>query len=396
MKKIIFLLVSISLLIVLTGCNAQQSKTTSQEDTQYNNIVIEEAEENSKGAQEDDIEIILQKELRPKELEGKWGFVDENNNFIISPKYDDVKAFSEGLAAVEMNELWGFIDREGIMIIEPQYIIVESFENGVAGAADADFNFGFIDTEGNVVIDFVWHDGLGRFGDDFYIVNQNRSWYAVDRNMNAYYYCLANRMLQFRVEGKWYYMDEFGKIYETKDGFDELGKQAHNISLKDAEAVSGVTLEKTPLPVNDHQAYEEYSLEEYLKVLQPVIITDSARPERGSEAMIQAFLIVDNLYSYAFEGYEEGYEVAMGAMLDLYNILWAIDEYEPPRGYGITQSHRNIKMYINNITINLVLTTEYLRDNDKKNLTNMLGRLPTEVLNISREAHNIKFVIENM
>ena len=34
--------------------------------------------------------------------DGKWGFIDRKGEFVVTPKYDEVLAFSEGLAAVNL------------------------------------------------------------------------------------------------------------------------------------------------------------------------------------------------------------------------------------------------------------------------------------------------------
>ena len=41
----------------------------------------------------------------------KWGFIDKSKKSVVSPKYDEARHFSEGLAAVSLNGKWGFISR---------------------------------------------------------------------------------------------------------------------------------------------------------------------------------------------------------------------------------------------------------------------------------------------
>ncbi|HEF3474383.1 TPA: WG repeat-containing protein, partial [Campylobacter coli] len=55
------------------------------------------------------------------ELNGKWGFIDKNGEFVIEPKFDGVGNFSEGLARVELNGKYGFIDKSGKIVIEPKF-----------------------------------------------------------------------------------------------------------------------------------------------------------------------------------------------------------------------------------------------------------------------------------
>ena len=44
---------------------------------------------------------------------GRWGFVNEKQAWVIPAKFEDAKEFSNGKAAVRMNGRWGFINRRG-------------------------------------------------------------------------------------------------------------------------------------------------------------------------------------------------------------------------------------------------------------------------------------------
>ena len=59
--------------------------------------------------------------LFAKEENGKWGFVDNNENKIVDYKYDKVTEFNEyGFAAIKQGEKWGAINDKGE--IEPVFI----------------------------------------------------------------------------------------------------------------------------------------------------------------------------------------------------------------------------------------------------------------------------------
>lgn len=44
---------------------------------------------------------------------GKWGFINERQVWVVSPRYQQVKPFSNGKAAAQMNGKWGFINSRG-------------------------------------------------------------------------------------------------------------------------------------------------------------------------------------------------------------------------------------------------------------------------------------------
>ena len=54
--------------------------------------------------------------------DGKYGFVSTKDGKVkIEPKYEDAKAFSQGLAPVKIGDKWGFVDQNGTEIIEPTF-----------------------------------------------------------------------------------------------------------------------------------------------------------------------------------------------------------------------------------------------------------------------------------
>ena len=62
------------------------------------------------------------------QLNGKWGFIDKTGTNVIACKYDDIRNFSEGLAAVQLNGKWGFIDKTGSNVIDCNYDDTIGFE----------------------------------------------------------------------------------------------------------------------------------------------------------------------------------------------------------------------------------------------------------------------------
>jgi len=66
-----------------------------------------------------------------------WGYIDKNGEFVIEPKFQDIGKFSEGLASATINEgfderKYGYIDKTGNFVIEPKYDWAPPFENGFA------------------------------------------------------------------------------------------------------------------------------------------------------------------------------------------------------------------------------------------------------------------------
>ena len=76
-----------------------------------------------------DFEIFPDNTLFASEKDGKWGFVDKNNNVKIDYQYDKVTELNElGFAGIKKDGKWGVIDKDGNIILEPTYTIPE--QNG--------------------------------------------------------------------------------------------------------------------------------------------------------------------------------------------------------------------------------------------------------------------------
>nr|WP_313973696.1 WG repeat-containing protein [uncultured Psychrobacter sp.] len=68
--------------------------------------------------------------LQPRQQDGKWGFVDDNNVSMITYSFDEVRPFSEGLAGVRIDNEWGFVNLGGELVIPFR------FENGGVNTSD--------------------------------------------------------------------------------------------------------------------------------------------------------------------------------------------------------------------------------------------------------------------
>lgn len=52
-------------------------------------------------------------------VEGRWGYIDEEENLLIPYEYEEANPFSNGYAAVCENGVWGYIDENGYMAVKP-------------------------------------------------------------------------------------------------------------------------------------------------------------------------------------------------------------------------------------------------------------------------------------
>lgn len=45
---------------------------------------------------------------------GKWGYINTSDQFVINPKFEDAQEFKNARAAVKLNGKWGFINKQGV------------------------------------------------------------------------------------------------------------------------------------------------------------------------------------------------------------------------------------------------------------------------------------------
>jgi len=62
----------------------------------------------------------------------KWGFIDTSGNITIPITFQNAFDFSEGLASVSIDYMWGFIDRSGNVAVPLEFNFVSSFSEGLA------------------------------------------------------------------------------------------------------------------------------------------------------------------------------------------------------------------------------------------------------------------------
>ncbi|MDD4493501.1 MAG: WG repeat-containing protein [Eubacteriales bacterium] len=126
------------------------------------------------------------------QIENNFGYIDNKGKIVIEPVYDFAEGFSEGYARVYKDgweEGWeGFIDTGGevkIFLDYTSYSIYtrgfRGFRNGLASVRmkGNDGKFGFIDKDGNIVIEMIYDDTYG-FSDGTAAVKYEGKWGYID------------------------------------------------------------------------------------------------------------------------------------------------------------------------------------------------------------------------
>jgi hypothetical protein len=152
----------------------------------------------------------------------KWGFIDKTGNIVITPEFEEVADFSEGLAAVSYKvpsidtNTWGYIDSQGHVVIEPQFSTADPFAEGLALVWA-----GGVSLTDPVVKSFVKMGYIDKTG----------KWVIGSRFTYFFYNSFSEGLVPFRKNGgKWGYMNKKGKVV-IKPQFDWAGDFSQGSAL---------------------------------------------------------------------------------------------------------------------------------------------------------------------
>jgi hypothetical protein len=81
----------------------------------------------------------------------KWGFINSAQQIVITPKYDFVRLFNNGIARVKLNGKWGLINEKGEAVTEIKYDKIYPADDGLLRVI-LNNKTGYIDCSGKEII----------------------------------------------------------------------------------------------------------------------------------------------------------------------------------------------------------------------------------------------------
>ena len=100
------------------------------------------------------------------------GFITTEGKVICPAKYEDARSFSEGIAAVKINDKWGIINNDGVELVAHKYDDIEDCDDIIYVCKDG--KWGYLDKEFDEACDlkyeYDWFKGL-TLGDKCYKPN---------------------------------------------------------------------------------------------------------------------------------------------------------------------------------------------------------------------------------
>ena len=113
---------------------------------------------------------------------GLYALIDSGYRLLTDFEWNEISAFSEGLARVEKGGKYGFIDPDGTTVIKPQFAGADQFSDGLCMVRGDDGRYGYIGPDGSVKISPVYTSAT-RFSGGYAAVNiPAAGWYMIDRD----------------------------------------------------------------------------------------------------------------------------------------------------------------------------------------------------------------------
>lgn len=149
------------------------------------------------------------------------GFIDEKNKYIVPPKYQSIREFSEGLAIASDNEGSKVIDEAGKILTKKVYSFIGDYKNNRAVYSPDGSFYGYLDENGNEIIPAKFISA-NDFNDEKVVVQVSENNFSlIDKSGNTiknynfnFVGNLSEGLLAFRKikEGKLGYINENGDI----------------------------------------------------------------------------------------------------------------------------------------------------------------------------------------
>ena len=150
---------------------------------------------------------------------GKWGLVNKNGECLIEPRFEDTREFNQGYANVKTQGKWGVIDRNGIMIFQPEFDLIRTFKDGIAPVVK-DNKSGFINIMNQSIIEPIYED-VHDFSQGLAGVKTNGLWGFINLDGDL---VIEPQFIEidadFREDGEevWAYVEKQGED-KDEDGF---------------------------------------------------------------------------------------------------------------------------------------------------------------------------------
>lgn len=160
-----------------------------------------------------------------KDINNKFGIIDDRGNLKLKVEYDHIGDFFNGFAKVSLNGKYGFINEKFETVLEPVFDEVQEFVNNTAVVKQGN-KYGCIDKNMNLKIEPIF-DMIYLEEEGFRRVELDNRWGFADQNCYVavkpvydYAYDFRNGFAKVKEAGLWGFLGKDGKLL-LKQIFDD-------------------------------------------------------------------------------------------------------------------------------------------------------------------------------
>ena len=210
-------------------------------------------------------------------VDDKVGYISKMGEMKIPLKYDEGLAFSEGFAIVEYEGAYGMINRNGEYILKPEYTYLGVLKNGLVSFENKNGKFGFFDRKGFVKIKPTYDDVFD-FEKNHAKVKEAEKWGLINSYGQVIYECRYEKVKSINDSIYALRDDYWGALNMNKDTiidfmYDYIGEYSNGYHLVTKNDSFNYISMDGVLLLNElwHPTYPEFKiLAKYMK--QPILI----------------------------------------------------------------------------------------------------------------------------
>lgn len=169
--------------------------------------------------------------LAKVKIDEKWGFINENGDIIIEPKFDEARDFSNGFAVVVSDFKQSYINSDGKIVAKAEAdSVYDFFENGLAAVGGK-----FIDKNGKIAIKRSFANNGGFSEGLAPVMEENGNWGYINEKGNfiikpkfRYAYEFSNGLPAVQMENMKYGLIDKRGNFVVKPKFDYIENFGEN------------------------------------------------------------------------------------------------------------------------------------------------------------------------
>lgn len=241
-------------------------------------------------------------DMKPLSM-GKWGFIDEQGNYVIEPKYDELVAMKNGVAIVKLNEKYGYVNLNTNVVIEPVYDEAQFVGSGIA-AVVLNNKIGAIDQYGQIVLEpnytavSEFTNGIAKFN-RFDLVNDKIVGYVGWFNEEGKILVEAQSLYYF-AEGINFDDNGHAWVTLTAEGAESIGKGSAGYSV--IIDINGNIVVMPSVKTSYISSYSNNGLA-YVRV------EEDGQKSRYGYIDTEGNVVIEPIYDGATNFYDDGYAI---------------------------------------------------------------------------------------